>query len=270
MQLANSSSGTVSSMARFGLIAKGVVYCLIGLLAFMAAFEIGGKGSDDTDKQAIVRFVDDQPGGKILLALLAAGLVSYSIWRFVEAFKKDHHSGSGVKKTGRKARYIFSGVVYLSIAFFAIRVLFNNDDSGGGGSANEGYAAMLLSKPMGQWLLGLAALILAGIGFYQIYYGLSEKYRKHVSQLSLHSNRSKYLLRAGKVGYVSRGLVWLIVSFLMFKAALHSNAKEAGDTAKAFDFLERASYGSYLLGALGLGLLLYGAFNFVRAKYERF
>jgi hypothetical protein len=30
-----------------------------------------------------------------------------------------------------------------------------------------------------------------------------------------------------------------------------------------------ASYGSYLLGALGLGLLCYGIFNFIRAFYEK-
>jgi hypothetical protein len=62
----------------------------------------------------------------------------------------------------------------------------------------------------------------------------------------------------------------LIIAWLFSKAAWFSNAFEAGDTAKAFRFLESASYGSYLLGALGLGLLCYGLFNFIRARYETF
>ncbi len=77
------------------------------------------------------------------------------------------------------------------------------------------------------------------------------------------------LLKSGKIGYVARGIVWLIIAWLFSKAAWFSNASEAGDTAEAFRFLEEASYGSYLLGALGLGLLCYGIFNFIRAFYEK-
>jgi hypothetical protein len=52
-------------------------------------------------------------------------------------------------------------------------------------------------------------------------------------------------------------------------AARHASASEAGDTTKAFQFVE-GSFGSILLGALAVGLMLYGAFNFIRAQHERF
>jgi hypothetical protein len=122
----------------------------------------------------------------------------------------------------------------------------------------------------GQYLLGAAALVLAGIGIYQIYYALSEKYKKHVQQLNLHTKAASILLGAGKAGYISRGLVWIILAFLLGRAALHANASEAGNTAKAFHFVESSTQGSLLLGALGLGLIAYGIFNFIRARYERF
>jgi putative Mn2+ efflux pump MntP len=118
-------------------------------------------------------------------------------------------------------------------------------------------------------LVGIGGLILAGIGAYQIYYGFSEKYRKHVQGLSLHSEQSTLLLRTGKVGYISRGAVWLVIAFLFLRAAVHSAASEAGNTGKAFRFIETSAYGSLLLGALGVGLVAYGVFNFVRARYER-
>jgi hypothetical protein len=160
-------------------------------------------------------------------------------------------------------------MVYLSFAFIAIKMLFKERESSGGNS-NETMVGELLSKPFGQWLIGFIAIAIAGVGIYQAYYGFSGKYKKHVTNLNLYSGKSEYLLKAGKIGYVSRGIVWLIIAFLMLKAALHANAKEAGDTAKAFQFLESASYGSALLGALGIGLILYGAFNFIRARYESF
>ena len=81
---------------------------------------------------------------------------------------------------------------------------------------------------------------------------------------------TKVLLIAGKTGYVARGIVWLIIGWMFSKAAIHSNSSEAGDTSKAFSFLQSGSYGSYLLGAVALGLIFYGILNFIRARHERF
>ncbi len=46
------------------------------------------------------------------------------------------------------------------------------------------------------------------------------------------------LLAAGKLGYVARSIVWLLIAWLFVKAALHTNSAEAGDTGKPFAFLQ--------------------------------
>ena len=91
-----------------------------------------------------------------------------------------------------------------------------------------------------------------------------------MGDLGLHSTQAKTMLVAGKAGYISRGIVWLIIAWMLMKAAIRASSQEAGDTSKAFGFLESSPYGSYMLGALGLGLIGYGVFSFVRARYERF
>jgi hypothetical protein len=156
----------------------------------------------------------------------------------------------------------------LSFALVAFKTLLNGSQNKGGSSSQQ-MVSSLMNKPFGQQLIFVVAAIIAGIGIYQIFYGLSKKYRKHVDTLNLQSTAAKYLLTSGIVGYVSRGVVWLVIAWLMFKAALHSNASEAGDTSRALNFFEH-SYGSYLLAALATGLILYGIFNFVRARYEKF
>jgi hypothetical protein len=255
-------SSTRCYLARTGLIAKGIVYVLIGVLAFMAAFELGGE-NESPGRTGVFGRIQDWPAGNALLLLLAAGLLCYTGWRLVEAVQPE-----GEKKDWKKRlRYVFSGLAYLSAAITAFRVATGNR-SGGGGNQNQQWAAELLSKPAGAWLLGVAALVIGGVGIYQIYYGLSEKYRKHAEGLP-NRNEGKWLLRTGKVGYVARGVVWLLLSFLLGKAAWESNARAAGDTKKAFQLLESATLGSYLLGAMGLGLAAYGVFNFVRARYVR-
>lgn len=254
-------------VARIGLIAKGFVYCLIGLLAFMAAFELGGQNNNSTTKQGVFSFIEDQPGGNIIEIAVAIGLLCYSVWRIMQTFlpKKNENKGS---KIGNRIRYFFSGLVYLSLSIYAWgRVLKKGGEEG---SSSQHWVSLLLDKPYGQWGLGLVALGMAGIGIYQIYYGLSQKYKKHITGMQDDSNTSAILEKAGAIGYTARGLVWLMIAWLFLKAALNANSSEAGDTGKAFQFLENTSYGSFLMGAVGFGLICYGVFNFIRARFETF
>ena len=252
----------VTRIAQIGLTAKGFVYVLLGLLAFMAAFELGGQGNDSATKTGALQFVKELPAGKFLLIAVAIGLFCYSVWRGIQAFRK---KGKGAWK--KKILYLFSGLAYLGFAVTALRIVTGDNSNG---NQNKAIAGELMSKPFGQVLVGLGGLIFAIVGAYQIYYGLSEKYRKHVQGLSLHSTESALMLRSGKVGYISRGVVWLVIAFLFFRAAVHARASEAGSTGEAFQFIEATPFGSLILGVLGLGLIAYGVFSFVRARYERF
>ncbi len=254
-------------IAQTGLIAKGIVYCLLGLLAFMAAFHINGQSADNTDKAGVFDFVLKQTGGQIVLGIIAAGLLCYTLWRFIQAFADKDHKGSDAKGIATRARYLFSGLVYGYLAVNAGKLLL--DKSSGSGDNKQNLTQELLTKPFGQWLVGIVAAILLGVGVYQIYYGLSEKYRKH-TQKAGHSTGKEILLSAGKIGYTARGVVWILLAWLFLKAALNANSSEAGDTSKALAFLSEATYGSYLLAAVGMGLICYGTFNFVRARYEKF
>jgi hypothetical protein len=257
-------TSNIKPIAQAGLTAKGVVYWLLGLLTFMAAFHINGQSVNETDKDGVFDFVNRQAGGQVLLAIIALGLICYCIWRGIQTFGDTEGKGKDGKGIAARARYLFSGLVYGYLAFHVLQLLLSA--SSGSGDSKQGVAKELLSKPLGQWLVGIAAVTLLGIGIYQVYYGLSEKYRKHVDKAG--GKHTKILLGAGKVGYVARGAVWLLLSFLFFKAAIHANSSEAGDTSKAFGFLESTAYGSYLLAAVGLGLICYGTFNFIRARYE--
>ena len=253
-------------MAQVGLSAKGFVYIVLGALAFMAAFEIGGQSNQDATSTGALGFIQNSPGGAILLGLVAAGLFCYVIWRFIQTFT---NKGGEEKDASHRVRYFISGLSYLALAFTALRMVMQSASSGNGDQKQQ-LVAQILSKDMGPWILGAGALILAGVGIYQIYYGFSEKYRKHLEKLRLHSRSIDLLVRSGKVGYIARGIVWLVLAYLLLRAAMNSNAAGAGDTGKVFQFVEDSPMGSYLLGALGVGLIAYGIFNFLRARYERF
>lgn len=257
----------ITGIARAGFIAKGMIYLVLGALAFMAAFELGGQSEKQTSQSGVFTSVKEWPGGMFLLVLLTAGLACYTIWRFIQAFnipEKDQK-----KKWGKRVRYIFSGIAYLLLAFSALQLILHSQSQDNGDS-KQYWAAEILSKPFGQWLLGIAALGVAATGIYQLWYGISEHYKKHVEEQNISSSIASRLVLTGKIGYISRGIVWLMLAWLLMQAAIHANPGEAGGTSKAFTFLEEWSAGSILLALLALGLIAYGIFNFVRAAYERF
>lgn len=255
----------INKLAQGGLIAKGSVYILLGVMALMAALHIGGQSAENADRTGVLQFLNDSSAGRLMLPVLAVGLLCYSIWRFIEASR----AAKGADKKWKKAiRYLLSGLVYLAIAISAFNMVLNRAQKNG--DSQQEFASELLSKPFGQWLLGIAALIIAGVGIYQIYYGLSEKYRDHVQKLNLHNRASSLMLTSGKVGYIARGVVWMIIAYLMMQAALTASSEKAGDTSEAFKASEHSPVGAILPAALGLGLMAYGFFNFIRAKYERF
>ncbi|MEO8794714.1 MAG: DUF1206 domain-containing protein [Daejeonella sp.] len=253
--------------AQAGLIAKGTVYCLMGLLALMAAFNIVGRYASNTDKDGVFEFVLKQTGGQIIMGLIAFGLICYSIWRGIQSVGDSKNKGNDAKGIFLRARYLFSGLVYGSLALGAIEALVSNRSDSD--DKKQEMVSELLTKPFGEWLVGIAAAILLGVGIFQIWYGFSEQYKKLVERVG-QSDNTKLLMTAGKLGYVARGIVWLLLAWLFLKAALHANSSKAGDTSKAFDFLQEAAYGSYLLGSVGFGLICYGVFNFVRMRYEKF
>jgi hypothetical protein len=266
--MTGNNHGWYPRFGRVGLVSKGIVYCITGVMAFIGAFELGGGGGGEVNKSGIFSFVE-QAGGRTALAILALGLLCYCIWRGIQAFSDKEHKGNSAKGLGTRAAYLLSGIAYLLLAIYAGKMaLFHQ--KGSEGDSQQNLASQLLDKPFGPALLGIVALIIAGVGIYQAYYGLSGHYKKHVDGLSAHDSTSRLLLVSGRIGYLAKGIVWLLIAILLGKAALHTNAGEAGDTGKAFAFLEQWSFGSYLLGAVAFGLVCYGVFSFIRARYERF
>lgn len=257
--------GLVRRLGRAGLITKGILYCLLGTLAFMAAFHIGGQSADETDRGGALRTIRDLPAGSLLLGAIALGLLCYCMWRLVQTFGDTEHKGGTAKGWAVRLRYLASALTYGSVAFLATRLLFSKRPRK---DNQQTLAQQLLDKPMGQVFAFIVAGIFLATAFYQFYYAFKDKYRKHAGA-GAGGPGSSALLLSGKIGYIARGTVWLLLAFLFGRAALHARGSEAGDTSKAFSLLQQGAYGPWLLAAIGLGLVCYGIFNFIRARYDR-
>ena len=128
------SSPWVEGLARAGLVAKGLTYCIVSALAINVA--VSGRGELE-DRPGALHDVAQSTWGRILLAGLAVGLAGYAIWRFAQALlgrtlETGEREGA-LKRIGSAAR----GVLYAWLAFLCAELVFDADDSGQGNDEKE-------------------------------------------------------------------------------------------------------------------------------------
>lgn len=257
-------SSKKEKFARFGIATKGVVYVLIGGLSAMTAF---GMGGEKTGSSGVIEFLSTQAFSQVLLVVTAIGLSGYVFYRIYQAIKDPHSVGNGAKGILVRLGYAASGLFYGGLAVTAISIVTGTGGSGSGNS-NESAVATLLGQSFGQIFVGILAAIFLGKAIFQFYKAYSGKLKEQVDSASLDSRTRDIVLKTGKVGYTSRGLVIGIIAFLTFRAALTASSSEAGGTEDAFQFLQN-EFGTIVLLVISLGLLAYGFFMFVKARYSK-
>lgn len=255
----------VERLAKVGLYTKGVLYCLIGLLALRAALELGSP-NHSVNRKSVFLFIEELIFGRVLLGLVAIGLACYCAWRLLQALQDTEHKGTDAKGIAYRLRYAASGMFYGLITLLAAKLAVAGSD--GDDSLRQAFVEVVVQRPLGQGLLILGAVAVALAGFYQIYQGVSGRYREKIKEAGWKDDAEETMIKAGKIGYAARGTVWVISAYLLVSAALHVRKYSEGAAVNAFQFLENSFFGSFLVGGAAFGLICYGFFIFMEAKFR--
>ncbi|MBD2165097.1 DUF1206 domain-containing protein [Calothrix membranacea FACHB-236] len=255
----------VERLGRFGYASKGVVYAIVGLLAAQVAFGTGGK---TTDTKGALRTLVEQPFGQILLALVAIGLIGYVVWRFVEAIKDPENKGNDIKGLAQRISYAVNGFIYAGLAYSAVRILLGSS-SNSNSDSTEDWTARILSQPFGQWLVGTGGALIIGFGFYQFYRAYSTKFQKQLNLTQLSHKERRWVIGICRFGLVARGIVFCITGWFFIQAATQYNAQAVGGLDQALQMLAQQPYGPWLLGFVALGLIAYGIYMVIKARYSQ-
>jgi len=256
----------VERLARFGYAAKGTVYIVIGVLAVMAAWTGRGK---TTDSQGALVSIAQNPMGRFLLILVAVGLAGYALWRFVEAGLDPENEGSDAKGFAIRSGFVLSGIVYSVLAYTAFTLFMGTAQQGEGEGGMQDWTARVLAMPFGQGLVGLVGLVVIGMGLSHIVRGYKAKFQKQLKLNELSATAQKWAVISGRVGYIARGIVFVIIGGFFINAAWHDAPQKAKGLGSALDLLAQQGYGLWLLGIVAAGLVAYGVFMFVEARYRR-
>lgn len=277
---ASSSSSNVSTnpsewierVARFGYIAKGVVYGAVGILSLMAAFGPGGSGEKAGSKDAL-QAISEQPFGRVFLGLIAVGLVGYIIWRFVQAIKDPDDKGSDASGIVKRIGFAVSGLTYAVLAFFAGRLALG---MGGGGSSSgsgskEELTARIMAEPFGRWAIGIVGVIVIGVGIHHFVRSYKASFMKKYKTHEMSVKEKRGALHIGRFGLAARGVTFCMIGVFIVQAAMRSNPDKASKgLGGALSTLAAQPYGPWLLGVVAAGFVAYAVYCFSRARYRVF
>lgn len=252
-------------LGRFGYAAKGVVYVIVGALAAAGAT----RGDEPTDSRGALTELLRQPFGYVLLSVVAVGLAGYALWRLTMAFKDTERKGSDWKGLSVRFGYGCIGLVYAGLSYSAVQLMLGHGAGKGSDQSSKEWTARFMALPFGRWLVAAAGLAVIAFGLWQCYKGLSKRFRKKLRTAEMHEVTDKLATRAGQVGLTARGVVFGIVGAFLIQAALHARANEARGVGGALLALEERPSGQWLLGAVALGLVVYGLYTFFEARYRR-
>ncbi|HET7416659.1 MAG TPA: DUF1206 domain-containing protein [Solirubrobacterales bacterium] len=252
---------TLGWLARAGLVARGVVYGLIGLLALKLALGDGGKA---TDQEGALKTISGQSFGEVLLILVAIGLGGYSLWRLTRA--AIGHGAEQRDSAFERFSSLDSGIAYGILCVTAVKILTSS--SGGSGSTKETTGGVL-AWTGGTVLVGIAGAILIGVAIYQAYKGLARKFLEDANTGEMSPGVKKAYTALGVFGTVARAVIFALIGYGLLKAAIDYNPKEAVGLDGALRELAHATYGPALLGLVAAGLIGFGLYSIVDARYRK-
>jgi hypothetical protein len=136
--------------ARAGLLARGLLYLVVAILAVEVA-----AGHDDVqpDKQGALQAVVRQPFGRVLVLLLAAGFAGYAAWRFVEAAVGPAGEPDTPESKFKRVGYALRGGLYTFFAASAVKLFIWSQRAASSGAPEADWTARVLNWPGGTWLV---------------------------------------------------------------------------------------------------------------------
>lgn len=251
-------AGWVPPLARLGYAAKGVVYGLVGWIALRASMQVGSPEG----AQGALAQLTGEPGGKAILALIAAGLLCHVTWRLVQALMDPEHRGdTDAGRWGMRAFYGLSAIIYGSLALTAWSLGRGGDE--GSGDDRQVWIRTLLEQPFGSWLVMIAGIGVVLYGLHQLYKSWTGDVDRRMTGTDARVSRGVRLV--GRFGTAARGVVMLPIGWFVFTAGREYRADAAVGTEEALRMLGQG----WLLMAVAVGLMAYGVHQLAKAIYRR-
>jgi hypothetical protein len=251
--------------ARAGLIARAIVYVVLGRLGLQLA--IAGRPSARADTVGSFAEIARQPAGVEILGLLAIGFAAYALWRFVEAVSR---TPQGQETSGwTRVGWIATGLLYVVLCLNVFTLMAGARPSEGPEQHPSSFAGSVLRLPLGPELLGLIAA--AGVvgGIYLMVWGVRHDYGKAWQTRKMTRRLFDVGRWSGIVGNLARAVAVLLVASSFLVSAVSDDPDRAKSLDLALQALAGSTVGVAVLVLVGAGFLSFGLHSLVEARFRR-
>jgi hypothetical protein len=247
----------LETAARLGYATSGLLHLLIAWIALQLAVS---ASSASADQSGALASLSGNALGKVLLWLAVLGFLGLGLWQAVDALVG--HYGSDKDAWAGRAKALSKCVVYLALAWAAFA--FARGQAKSSRSQTVDFTRTLLKEPGGRALVVIVGLVVIGVGIYHVYKGWTKKFLQ-----DLEDHPGSWAIRAGRIGYIAKGVALGIVGILFAVAGWQNSPQRASGLDGALRTLREQPFGPGLLVAMALGFAAYGLYSFSRARHAR-
>jgi hypothetical protein len=258
-------------IARAGYVARGAVYILVGGLALAAA---AGRGGEPTDPSGALAALVRLPAGRIALALVALGLLIHAAFRALLVVTGDPavDDAGWWRRVATRVRQGFSACLYFGMALTAAllavgRARHAHVDKD---AQTRSVSAWLLATPAGRPILvAVAAGILIAAAVQIVRAFGPNDLRKRLRTDAMTQRACKLMAALGRVAYVARAAVLAVCGYFLARGAIDRAPGETRGPAGALRTVWQLPHGGVWLALIAVGLLAFGAYGVLEAKWRR-
>ena len=258
-------SRLIELASRLGYAARGLVYLGVGSIVLLAALDLTPRAKGAS---GVMRAWAEWPLGWAMIGGIGVGLAGFAAWRILQAvFDADRH-GRSPKAWAVRTGQAVSGLVYGGLALSAFELLDELEDIGevDEEQAVHHTARTVLDLPYGDTLLIAAGLVVLAFGVGNIVQGLVQDFSK---RLKCDDRLCRVVVPLAKAGYGARGVASLPLGVFLVLAGVEARAGEARSWGGALQAVEHQPFGSSALCLVAAGLIAFGLFGLVEARYRR-
>ena len=248
-------------VARFGFAVLAVVHILIGVVALQIAF--GGTGQ--AEPTGALEQLATGAAGPWTMWACAIGCAGLALWQFSESTLRARRLPVGK----RLAKAISSGslvVIYGSMALTMARFAIGNEPDSS--EFTRDFTRSMMSHPLGISVVLAVGGTVLGIGCYFVAKGLRRSFRSELQHFE-NSRRGAVVDALGVVGHVAKGAALILVGLLFVVAALTNRPSQSTGLDGSLKALQDHPFGDAVLVVIAVGLICYGIFAVIRARFGR-
>lgn len=252
--------------AQVGLVSKGVVYFIFGALILMTTYI---PLNEPIGLFELIKYIISLGwGGRLAVALMALGLLCYSLWKFfqmifnVEGYK-DNTMGYFVRFT-----WFGPFLFYLVLGGHAFIQLYNWYFGNFTFPFNSGQLQNMLYTTYGKWIVGFISLMFLVNAGSLFYLALSGRYTIMLTGRRFFEDSPRLAKITGLAGYIGYGITLLILSTLFALSIYYTDSSLAQGQDSLFYYLVKQPFGTVLLTAIAVGTICYGVYFFLASLYR--